>query len=96
VTLRHREIARVGAALSKELGRPFAKTKNGDPVQGVFRRRIDMASGRYALIERSRDFTLVPWRDALSRQLGKNVSGVVRGEAVSWSFGRGRGGPQIS
>jgi len=95
-TLRQREIARVGVALSKELGRPFAETKNGDPVQGIFRRRVDMVSGRYALIERSRDFTLVPWRDALSRQLGKNVSGVVRGEGVSWSFGRGRGGPQIS
>lgn len=94
--LRRREIIRVAASLSEEFGRAFGEARVGDQVRGVFRRRIDMVSGRYALVERSRDFTLVPWRPVLDRQLGKNVSGVLRGDDVNWSFGRGRSGPSIS
>lgn len=94
--LRRREVIRIGSSLSEELGSSFGEARVGDQVRGVFRRRIDMVSGRYALIERSRDFTLVPWRPVLDRQLGKNVSGVLRGDGVSWSFGRGRSGPSIS
>ena len=94
--LRRRELMRVGASLSEELGSTFVEARAGDQVRGVFRRRVDMVSGRYALVERSRDFTLVPWRPVLDHQLGKNVSGVLRGDGVSWSFGRGRSGPSIS
>lgn len=94
--LRRREIARVGTLLSEELGCPFADTGAAEQVSGILRRRVDMVSGRYALVERARDFTLVPWRPVLDRQLGKTVAGIVRGEGISWTFGRGRGGPNIS
>jgi len=57
---------------------------------------IEMTSGRYALIEKSREFTLVPWRPVLERQIGKPVSGIMREEGVSWTFGRQRSGPSIS
>ena len=53
-------------------------------------------SGKLALIERARDFTLVPWRPVLDRQIGKGVTGIIRSDGVSWSFGRGRSGPSIS
>lgn len=95
-TLRRRELVRVGAALSKELGMPFAELRTDEQVRGVLRRRVDMTSGRYALVERARDFVLVPWRPVLERQLGKNITGIVRGEGMSWAFGRGRRGPNIS
>ncbi len=95
-TLRRREIMRIGGILSEELGTPFAEARTGEQVRGVFRRRVDLVSGRYALVERARDFTLVPWRPVLDRQLGKDVAGVVRGDSVSWAFGRGRSGPNIS
>ncbi|RSY78555.1 DUF3363 domain-containing protein [Sphingomonas koreensis] len=94
-TLRRRELIRVGAQLSKELGIPFAETETGGQVTGIYRRHIDMLSGRYALIEKSREFTLVAWWPVLERQAGKTVSGIVRGNGISWSFGRGRGGPSI-
>jgi hypothetical protein len=48
-----------------------------------------------ALIENSREFTLVPWRAVLQRRLGREVSGVMRGHDVSWTFGRERSGPEI-
>jgi hypothetical protein len=47
------------------------------------------------MIERSRDFTLVPWRPALEGQEGQAVSGVLRAAGVSWTIGRGRGGPSV-
>lgn len=50
-----------------------------------------LASGRFALIENAREFTLVPWRPVLERELGREVTGVMRGRTVSWSLGRRRG-----
>jgi len=44
----------------------------------------------------SREFTLVSWRPALERGLGKPVSGIVRGETIWWTIGRQRSGPSIS
>jgi len=42
-------------------------------------------------VERSREFTLVPWRPVIEKQLGRQVSALVRGDGVSWEFGRKRG-----
>lgn len=94
--LRRRELVRIGAQLSRELGMPFAEMESGSHVRGVYRRPVDTMSGRYALVERSREFTLLPWRPVLDRHVGKSVVGIVRGDGVSWSFGRGRSGPSIS
>jgi hypothetical protein len=50
---------------------------------------VTLASGRFALIDDGLGFQLVPWRPALERQLGKQVSGVAMpGGGLSWSFGR--------
>ncbi|MGY4398825.1 type IV secretory pathway VirD2 relaxase [Sphingomonas sp. UYAg733] len=94
--LQRRELLRVGAQLSREIGMPFAETESGARVSGIYRRPIDTMSGRFALVEKSREFTLVPWRPVLDRHIGKSVSGIVRGDGISWSFGRGRSGPSIS
>lgn len=94
--LQRRELLRAGDDLSRELGKPFVETSTGDAIGGRLVRRVDLVSGRFALVEKSREFTLVPWRPVLDRQIGRPVTGVMRGEGVSWSFGRGRGGPQIS
>ena len=94
--LQRRELLRVGAQLSRELGMPFAETESGARVSGIYRRPIDTMSGRFALVEKSREFTLVPWRPVLDRHIGRNVSGMMRGDGISWSFGRSRGGPSIS
>lgn len=44
----------------------------------------------YALIENSREFTLVPWRPVIERELGREIAGLVRGNDISWEFGRKR------
>lgn len=89
--LRDRELRSVGAQLSRELGLPFVETADGGRVEGVYRRPVNLASGRFALIQTGRAFTLVPWRRVLERRRGQQVIGLVRGRAVSWSFGKSRG-----
>ena len=93
--LQRRELAGASERLSAELKLPYAETKRGERIEGVFKRKVDLASGRFAVIEKSREFTLVPWRAVLENQLGKKGSGTIRGDESSWSFGRQRGGPAI-
>jgi len=95
-SLQRRELLGVGNALARELGKPFAEANVGDRIDGIVTRKIDLARRQVALVERSRDFTLVPWRDVLDRNLGKAVSGIMRSDGISWRFGRGRSGPEIN
>lgn len=89
--LRKRELDRVGAQLAGELGRSYAEAQPGRSIEGTYRRRVDLASGRFALIENAREFTLAPWRPVLDRHVGQSVSGIIRGESISWTIGRRRG-----
>lgn len=94
--LQRRELLRVAGEISEELGKPFAETRTGDAIEGKLARRIDLVSGRFALVEKSREFTLVPWTPVLEKQIGKQVGGIMRTDGINWRFGRGRGGPEIS
>jgi type IV secretory pathway VirD2 relaxase len=94
--LRTRELQRVARQLSRELGLGYAEAEPGDPIDGIYRRPVQVGSARMALIENSREFTLVPWRPVLERRIGREVSGVMRGRDVSWTFGRERSGPEIA
>ncbi|WP_313802256.1 DUF3363 domain-containing protein [Sphingobium sp.] len=70
--LRRRELLRIAGQLSRGLGLPFGEAAEGE---GVYRRRVDLISGRFAVLERSRDFTLVPWRPVLERRIGQGGQG---------------------
>lgn len=94
--LQRRELLRVAGQLSDELGLRFVEARPGERVEGRFSRTVEMVSGRHALIERSRDFTLVPWRPVLERHLGKDVAGIVRESGINWTIGRQRSGPSVS
>ncbi|MFA5969168.1 MAG: relaxase/mobilization nuclease RlxS [Sphingomonas sp.] len=93
--LRRRELLRIAGQLADEVKMPFREAAESARIDGVYRRSVDLVSGRFALIERARDFTLVPWRPVLERQVGKSVSGLMRGDGISWSIGRDRSGPSI-
>lgn len=94
--LQRRELLRAGDELADELGKPFVEMRAGNPIEGRLLRHVDLASGRFAVVEKSREFTLVPWRPVLDRHIGRPVAGIMRADGVSWTFGRGRNGPQIS
>ena len=78
--------------LSQELGLGFVESKAGQAIEGTYRRTVQVGTAKYALIEKSRDFTLVPWRPVLERAIGKPVSGIMRETGgISWTIGRSRG-----
>jgi len=94
--LQRRELLRVAGRLSEEFDGAFVETKPGDQVEGRLTRSIEMTSGRFALIEKSREFTLAPWRPVLEKQLGNQVAGIMRADGINWRFGRSRSRPEIS
>ncbi len=91
-TLRRREIDAAAGRLSAETGLPRQAAAEGERVAGVYRQRVQLASGRFAMVDNGLGFELVPWKPALEQRLGRQVSGVVKaGGAVDWSFERKRG-----
>jgi type IV secretory pathway VirD2 relaxase len=94
--LRQRELRHTGERLGNDLGKRFEPAKVGERIEGMIARRVDLESGPHALVERSRDFTLVPWRDVLERNIGKAASGIVRADGINWQLGRTRSGPTIT
>ena len=88
-TLRRRELDATVARLSAETGLLHHPSSEGERIVGVFRQRITLASGRFAMIDDGLGFQLVPWRPVLEQHLDRQVSGVAaRGGGVTWSFGR--------
>jgi type IV secretory pathway VirD2 relaxase len=90
--LQRRELLRVAAGISEETGLEFVPAKPGSRVEGLVSRRLDLASGRFGVVENGREFALVPWRPVLARAIDRRVSGLVRRDgAISWTLGRERG-----
>ena len=94
--LRERELRGAAEGRAARTGKPFEPSRMGERVEGVIARRVDLESGSYAMVERSPDFTLIPWRGVLERNIGKAASGIMRIDEINWQFGRGRSGPAIS
>ena len=91
-TLRQRELEDAAAKLSVETGLAYQPAAEGEHVSGVYRQRVTLASGRFAMIDDGLGFQLVPWRPALEKELGRQVSGVLTpGGSVDWNFGKRRG-----
>jgi type IV secretory pathway VirD2 relaxase len=91
-TLRRRELDATAASLSAETGLTHRPSAEDEHVSGVYRRRVTLASGRFAMIDDGMGFQLVPWRPALEQQLGKQIGGVMApGGRVDWNFGPKRG-----
>jgi len=91
-TLRRRELDGAAARLSAETGLRHLPSGEGEPVAGVYRQRLQLASGRFAMIDNGLGFELVPWKPSLERHLGRQVEGVMLpGGGIEWTMGRGRG-----
>lgn len=87
-TFQEREVARTGEELAAKKALPFRAAADGETVTGKFAGTVHLSSGKFAIVEKSHEFTLVPWRPVIDRQLGRDVSGIVQGGSVSWQLGR--------
>lgn len=91
-TLRDRELAETGDALAARHAGIAQPVGVGDHVAGIYRERVTLASGRFAMIDNGMGFQLVPWRQDLERHLGQEVTGRINQRGgVDWSFARSRG-----
>ncbi len=91
-SLRSRELTEVSEAISKRTGLPRRQSADGEAVSGIYRERLQLASGRFAMLDDGLGFELVPWRPQLDRHLGQHISGMIKtGGGIEWSLGRSRG-----
>lgn len=91
-TLRRQELERVSGNIMAAGKTRSGTAEPGDVVQGVYQRRLDLASGRFVLIDDGLGFQLAPWTRALDDRLGQVVKGTMTpGGGVDWSLGRKRG-----
>ena len=90
-TLRQRELTAAGERLAADTGLPARTVAEGEHVSGIYRQRVTLASGRFAMIDDGLGFSLMPWTPTLAGQLGRHVSGIASPTGVDWSFGRRRG-----
>jgi type IV secretory pathway VirD2 relaxase len=89
-TLRARELDETVAQISAKSGLEFRPSAEGEHISGTYRRRVTLASGRFAMINDGLGFQLVPWRPALDQYLGAEVKGRMRENGIEWKFERKR------
>ena len=90
-TLRNRELAQAAKSIATETGLEHRPVGDGQRVAGIYRCNVVLASGRYAMLDDGKGFSLVPWRPVIEQRLGQQVAARVRGGGVSWEIGRQRG-----
>ena len=89
--LRQRDLRQASQILSNELGLTHAQLAEGKKISGTFNRSVDLASGKYAVIQKSKEFTLVPWRPELEQFRGKPLSGTAGSQGIDWDWNAKRG-----
>ena len=85
-------VQNAAAKISDDSGLAYHPSGEGDHVTGIYRQRINLSSGRFAMIDDGLGFQLVPWRPALEQNLGRQVSGIMLPSGkIDWSFDWKRG-----
>ncbi|OZI30026.1 type VI secretion protein [Bordetella genomosp. 10] len=90
-TLRNRELTHAARDIAAETSLEHQPVADGQRVAGIYRRSIMLASGRYAMLNDGKGFSLVPWKPIIEQRLGQQLAATVRGGGVSWEIGRQRG-----
>ena len=87
-TLRKQELADTARKLEGETGLTHRPLRDGVKVSGTYKRSIQLASGRFAMLDDGLGFSLVPWRPVIEPRLGQPMTALVRGNFISFDFGR--------
>lgn len=90
-TLRDRDLTAAGKALEQQAGRTYRPIQDGKQASGVYRGSLQLASGRFAVLDDGMSFCLVPWRPVVEQRIGQKMSAIVRGSSASWQFGKQNG-----
>lgn len=91
-TLAACDLSEAAERITARTGLDWQRADAGDPIGGIYRERVTLASGRFAMIDNGLGFQLVPWRPSLDLHLGQTIAGEVRaGGGISLSPLRERG-----
>lgn len=91
VTQRGRKLAEAAQDIAVETGLDHRRVADGENVSGVYRRSVQLASGRFAMLDDGIGFSLIPWKPMIEQRLGQNLTAVIRSDGASWELGRRRG-----
>jgi hypothetical protein len=83
-TLRERDVTAAGESLAGSNGKRFHRLQEGDNAHGIYRQSIQLASGKFALIENEKSFSLAPWKPMVESRLGQLLSVTIRGSSANW------------
>ena len=90
-TLRGRDLAKAAQDFAADTGLAHRPVADGQRVAGIYRRSVMLASGRYAMLDDGKGFSLVPWRPVIEQRLGQQIAATVRDGGVSWEVSQQRG-----
>jgi len=87
------ELTRASTAIAARSNREALALQPGDGFEGALEGHVDLGAGRMAINGNAKEFTLVPWREALGRQIGRELSlqRTARGLSSSLGMERARG-----
>lgn len=88
-TLRDRDIRQAGQLLSERFGLTFIGPISDAVVSGTFRQSIELASGKFAVVQKSKSFSLVPWQ-SIGRRLKERRQSVVGDHGIIVGSGLSR------
>ena len=94
--LRQRDLRQARIALSKELGLTHVEPFEGQQITGKFSRTAELASGKYAVIQKAKEFVLVPWQREFENTRSRPISGVAGGQGITWDWSGRKRGLEIS
>lgn len=86
--------AAVEGAASREArrtGRTYVAMTASAPFEGVYEKPVYLGHGRFALVARTKEFTLIPWRPEIERVKGQAVVMRRTKTGIDWSVGKERG-----
>jgi type IV secretory pathway VirD2 relaxase len=90
-TLRTRELEQAAKTISAETKLAYRPLNDGDRVSGIYRRSVQLVSGRFAMLDDGIGFCLVPWKPVIEQRLGHRIEVTAHRAGVSWDISRARG-----
>lgn len=86
--LRQREIDSAARRIAQETGLTYRPMVDGERMMGIYRLNLQLASGRFAVLDNGNGFSLVPWKPVIKQRLGQTMAATLRSNSVRWEFGR--------
>lgn len=88
--LRALELKQQSDAIAARSNRSAVALSEGGRFKGLVEGHVDLAAGRMAIIGNDKQFALVPWRSALGRQMGRELTVQRTARGIGWTLGIGR------